>query len=303
MANGGNRILITGASGFTGIHACEYFFSKGYEVVGIVRDSKTKISNGQSIQCDLEDNAQVKRVIEEIKPDYVLHLAGKNNVVQSWDNPSSFIHTNVLGTVHLLEGIRVTAPKSKVLVVGSMLQQPLREPANHPYSLSKSLQVLIAQNWGKMFNLNIMIAKPCNLIGPGPSQGVTSIFAEKIIQMEKGEIDPFFENQNVLAVRDFLDVRDAVAAYEMILRKGMAGECYEIGTGKFRSIGEMLIEFKSHTNIPFQVKANKEQASFTEAFYYLYLEKIKGLGWAPTFSFSTSLYDILEYYRKKKGEV
>ena len=130
--------------------------------------------------CDLTDLALVEETVKEIVPDQVLHLAGQNSVAKSWENPGNYLHANVLGTVNLLEGIRAYSPAARVLVAGSMLQEPITEPASHPYSLSKTMQMLVARTWEQLFKMKILLVKPCNLIGPGPSNGVCTIFAKKI---------------------------------------------------------------------------------------------------------------------------
>ena len=121
------------------------------------------------------------KVMKQIKPDYVLHLAGRNSVIESWTAALEYVEINVIGTLYLLEAIKQEASHCRTLVIGSALQaDSINEiKISNPYSLSKTMQVIIAEAWGELMGSNIIIAKPSNLIGPGVSNGICSILAKK----------------------------------------------------------------------------------------------------------------------------
>ena len=75
---------------------------------------------------------------------------------------------------------------------------------------------------------NIIIAKPSNLIGPGESNGICSILAKKMIDIESGRSKAIIEVNSLKDSRDFLDVRDAIKAYHVLLRDGINGKQYNI---------------------------------------------------------------------------
>ena len=126
-----------------------------------------KIRNG--ITCNLTNKSEVMKVMKQIKPDYVLHLAGRNSVIESWTVALEYIEVNVIGTLYLLEAIKQEASHCRTLVIGSALQADSMNEIkiSNPYSLSKTMQVIIAEAWGGLMDSNIIIAKPSNLIGPG----------------------------------------------------------------------------------------------------------------------------------------
>lgn len=293
------KLLMTGASGFTGQHACDYFFKAGYEVTGVTR-SQFSYPQIQVEQCDLLNKEAVINLVKKTKPQYLLHLAGQNHVGQSWSDPASTLEANFLSTLYLIEALRLEQPDCRIVIVGSALQFDLADLStlNHPYSFSKSLQVLAAQAWAKLYGLEIMIAKPSNLVGPGFSRGVCSVFAEKIAKMEEGRAGAnMIEVHNLGAQRDFIDVRDVVKAYEIILRNGKAAETYEISSGKSCSIGEIMSTMKKLTPIKFKIKTQKH---LNEDKVAIYPNKIVHLGWRPTILMQTSLEDTLNFYRKMK---
>ncbi|WP_347550644.1 NAD-dependent epimerase/dehydratase family protein [Pseudalkalibacillus hwajinpoensis] len=291
-------VLITGAGGFTGHHACRYFLEKGWDVRAVVRKNRPQLSElGISI-CDLTDKHQVKVMIEEEQPDFVLHLAGLNSVASSWKNPITSIEANILSTLYLLEAIRIESHQTRIVVIGSALQYDpaLSQLPEHPYSFSKTMQMQIAEIWAHLFGMNIIMAKPSNLIGPGPSNGVCSIIASKIVQMERKSVDRTLYLNDLSIQRDFLDVRDVVKAYEILLTCGEVGKTYEVGSGKSCSLQDVVQQVKTLTDVQFTVETKKAKGSHAEV-------AIKGqdmiaLGWTPTISLRSSLNDTLEHFRK-----
>ncbi|TKH05877.1 NAD-dependent epimerase/dehydratase family protein [Peribacillus simplex] len=291
------KLLITGASGFTGQHACNHFVNAGFAVTAVSRKS---FENGQveTELCDLTNKENVGELLKKVKPDYLLHLAGQNHVGKSWIDPVSSLEANAMSTLYLLEALRQENSACKVVIVGSALQF---DPQNistltHPYSLSKTLQVLIAQSWGVLYNMNVVIAKPSNLIGPGISNGVCSIFAKKIVDMEENKAEKVLEVSNLQAKRDFVDVRDAVNAYEILLTQGKPGEIYDIASGHSHSLGEVITGLRNLTTIDFEIKSKvKDQEEGRVDISPLEIMK---LGWKPVRSLKTSLEDILYFYRK-----
>ncbi|WP_257349094.1 SDR family NAD(P)-dependent oxidoreductase [Pseudalkalibacillus decolorationis] len=289
-------ILITGASGFTGKHACNYFVQEGMRVVGLSRTAEQPDTPYEYRQHDLSDYEGLEYIVQKINPTYILHLAGMNSVSTSWEDPIQCMNTNLISTLNVLEAVRKKAPGCQVLVVGSLLQfNPLNEThAPHPYSLSKSFQTIAAQNWSHFFNQKIMIAKPSNLIGPGHSSGVCSIFAQKMISIENGETENQFSiNPNV--VRDFVDVRDAVRAYHTLLKHGENGQIYEIGSGKGKSLREIVDELQKLTTTQLNVTETSENE--VDVYVAENVRPITRLNWKPIISFSHSISDIVMYFR------
>jgi nucleoside-diphosphate-sugar epimerase len=290
-------VLITGANGFTGRHACKHFADQGMKVVPVFRDHSSMSSRHYGIVCDLTNESAVTELIVTVQPNYVLHLAGRNAVKESWEEPMNYIKTNVVGTLHLIEGIRKGAPHCRTLVVGSALQyNPAADDSPpHPYSLSKTLQVMISKAWEELLNIDLMIAKPTNLIGPGRSNGICSIIGRKIVDIENAKCSPVIDVNNLQAERDFLDVRDAVEAYRLLLLHGGTGGSYEIGSGVSRSMQETLERYKQCSTKDFAITENKPGK--IEKPIKLNLSKIKQLAWTPKIPFSTSLNDILNFYK------
>ncbi|MDT9024015.1 MULTISPECIES: NAD-dependent epimerase/dehydratase family protein [Rossellomorea] len=289
-----SKVFITGASGFTGRHACEYYLNKGYEVYGAVRHHQQPRKQVQQVKCDLLNAEALSDILKSIQPRFILHLAAQNHSGRSWEDPISTMNTNVIGTMNLLEAVKKAVPQSTILIVGSVIEYnpcQSRYP-NHPYGLSKYMQILVSSSWSTFYDLDVRIAKPSNLIGPGNSNGICSLLAQKCLHYRKDK-SKTFHFHNILDHRDFLDVRDAIVAYDLILHKGKKNHSYTIARGEtftFLKIAKMLKEL-SHSDLPL----------FTEHFHHtpeIHFENssLRQLFWKPTLSLQESLNDILEYF-------
>jgi len=301
----GRVILITGASGFTGRHACEYFSKLGMQVAALVRDMN-QACKGDRIQyysCDLLDYSRVSDLVKRIAPDYILHLGGKNSVFESWDMPLVYVQSNLMSMLYLLEAMR-TRPDCIMLVVGSRISVDLAnlDKATHPYGLSKGLQKAVALSWRRLFNQKVILAEPSNLIGPGRSTGFCSLLGRYVVQSELGrQLSPFHISSRADR-RDFLDVRDAVRAYGYLLLSGSFGEVYQVCSGIERSLGEITdrMLFVADQKVPLiwgderssAVSSCSEQAA-----------EIEKLGWYPRIPLLQSLGDVVEYFRTTEGEI
>ncbi|MBM7586935.1 GDP-4-dehydro-6-deoxy-D-mannose reductase [Bacillus pakistanensis] len=293
------RILITGATGFTGVNACGYFAEIGYEVYGMVHKKIPKDGKANYVSCDLMNSEEVEEALKNIQPHYVLHLAGQNHSGRSWEEPISTFMANVNGTLNLLEAVRHYSPNADIIVVGSVIDfNPcsLSKP-NHPYGLSKYVQTLLSTSWSSLYDLNIKIARPSNLIGPGPSNGICSLLARKIAMNEKKYTSEGFHFHNILDQRDFLDVRDAIRAYHSIFKYGQNVKSYNIASGKDRTILEVVRAFKFLSVADLEITTDFFQRQEP---MYVDIKEIKLLGWEPKYTFQESIKETLNFHR---GEV
>lgn len=296
------RMMITGASGFTGIHACENFLKQGFQIIAVTSRNQFpyEYEGMTQVPCNLTRKNEVFQLIQSTQPHYLLHLAGQNHVPTSWNDPMTTFEVNCLSTIYIIEAIRRYAPLCKIVVVGSLLQFDQNQPSTlqHPYSFSKTMQAIAALSWQSLFGMNIMIAKPSNLIGPGNSNGVCSIIAQRIAEMERKGSDPVLELNNLYAARDFLDVRDAVKAYARLFESGTAGEQYHVCSGNTYYIKKIAEIFHSIAKVDFRMKGmNDNPEPLTDVKPTL----LSNLGWTPQIPLKQSLTEVLEYKRRITG--
>lgn len=299
-------VLVTGAAGFSGRHACGYFASRGYKVVGVVRKAPQAGSLARPdgivyTSCDLTRSEEVLRLIESAQADYVLHLAGKNAVKESWEDPLSYMETNVMAVVHLLEALRRTGSKAKVVLASSRLRFKLSDhpSPNHPYGLSKSLGGMAALCWSQLFGQEVVIGEPSNLIGPGPSTGICALLARYIVRAERGMKQEPFRLSSGQEVRDFLDVRDAASAYEHLLLKGETGRIIPVCSGRGRTLNETAAAFRALASVPVAIEEEHSPSTSPSGNSVAFTPsaELANIGWKPSFAWEASVRDILDYWR------
>ena len=189
------------------------------------------------LEVDLDDPAAAAAVVEQVRPDAIVHLAGQSSVQQSWLDPGGTLRTNVLGIVHLLDAARRAALRPAVLVVGSAEEYGLvrRGRAAAARGRAAAARLALRREQGGAGRPGAAVrpggrhARSCctrtfHHTGPGRGEAFAeSSFARQIAEIEAGLRPPVIEVGNLEAVRDFTDVRDVVRAYWLLLENGRAG--------------------------------------------------------------------------------
>lgn len=315
------KILITGATGFVGVHLINYLFSlKKYELFGTYRSDRSFERFGYKdkiklFKTDLLYNEQLKNTLREVKPDAIIHLAAQAAIPESIKHPLETLHNNIDSELLLFETIReLEMFNTKIIVVlsadvyGYISPEDLPIDENtqfrpgNPYAVSKAACDLLAYQYFKSNKLPIVRVRPFTHIGPGQKTGfVTSDFAKQVAEIEKGKMEPIIKVGNLDAKRDFTDVRDVVRAYALILENGEPGEVYNIGSGKSHKISEVLKFFlsKSTKNIKSETDPSRLRPSDIPDFVADSSKLHKLTGWKAEIPFEKSLEEILEFWRQE----
>ena len=292
--------VITGAAGFAGRHLLAHLQAShpdGRLVAWSHRD------------VDVTDRDAVTNAIIQSRPDRVVHLAGSPHVGQSWLDTWVPLKTNVIGTHHLLDAIRVHQPQCRVLVVTSaMIYRPSGEPLDEdsplgpasPYGFSKLAQDQLALTAAREDGLDVVVARPFNHVGPGqdPSFFLSS-FAKQIALIEAGLCSPEIHVGNLDAERDLTDVRDVVEAYVQLLTAGASGRAYNICSGQTHRVGDLLDRLLALARVPIARVIDPARLRPND------VPRLVGnsarlrneLGWTPQRRMDVTLADTLEYWR------
>lgn len=243
------RVLVTGAASFTAAHLVPLL--SGREGISIFcSDSRGADGDERTtLRADLTDAGAVGRLVGEVRPDLVFHLAG----VAGQDDALCW-SVNLLGTRHLLDACSSLSAETRLLLVSSAAVYGLTRPDESPvgedtplrpvtsYGASKAAAELAALSMHRRGRLCVKVARPFNLVGPGlgpgfaPSDFVTRISSCKGTpgphQITVGAMEPS---------RDFVDVRDAAQAYvRMGLDEAGWGEVFNVATGRPVRIRELF---------------------------------------------------------------
>jgi GDP-4-dehydro-6-deoxy-D-mannose reductase len=308
------RCLITGGGGFIGSHLAAYLLQNGLTVYGMVHSDVKHPENLAGdfhiLECDILDKSRVEAVLEDVKPEYVFHLAAQTSIPLSWQDAARTFTVNVLGTLNLLEAIRNTGINPIAEITGSSAEYgltandatPVKETSGirptSPYGLSKMAGSELAGLYWQNYGLHLIRIRPFYIIGPGKVSGACYDFARGIVEVESGQRESINVG-NLEAVRDLVDVRDAVRAMWLLADKGKAGDVYNICSGKGTSIKEILDRMISLsrttvkiTTDPKLFRPSDESALIGDG------TKLNKLGWKPRITLGKTLGDILEDTRK-----
>lgn len=275
------KIAITGASGFVAGHFIDYLYDNNIEceVLGLDRGTPTidfgKYGNKIRIKfsvVDLMDKAALKTAIANFEPDYLLHLAAFSSVAYSWKFPSESFTNNSNIFLNLIDVIREVNPTCRVLSVGSSEEYgnvqrsdlPLKESQRinpiSPYAVARVSQEFMSKVYVKAFGMNVIMTRSFNHIGPRQDDRfVVPSFIKRILDIKKaGLIEGEIETGDTTIIRDFVDVRDVVRAYYMLLEKGTPGEIYNICSGKAMTLSDIIDYIASDVGIKVTTRMNPE---------------------------------------------
>lgn len=265
---------------------------------------------------DLRDYLSIQNVVSKAKPDYVFHLAAQSYPHTSFDAPLDTLETNVQGTAHVLEALRVNNMDAIVHVCASSEvfgrvprdKLPIDEectfhPAS-PYAISKVGTDLLGRYYAEAYGMTVMTTRMFTHTGPRRGDVFAeSSFAKQIAMIEQGKIPPVLKVGNLQSLRTFADVRDAVRAYYMLVTiNPIAGQYYNIGGSFSCTIGQMLDTLLSMASVKgIQVEVDHERLRPIDADLQVpNTAKFQAhTGWRPEISFEQTMRDLLHYWRKK----
>lgn len=310
------RVLITGVAGFVGRHLAAHLFAEGgHEVWGLSRAGHELAGLDPKIRlvvADLTNRDAVETAIAECRPEAIYHLASQASVKRSFDSPLETLQNNMVGQVHLLDACIVSAPKARILVIGSNEEYGLTEPDElpikeskelrpvSPYAVSKVTQDMLGHQYFRSRGLQIVRARPFTHIGPGQAPGfVTTDFAMQLAKMELGRAEPTLNVGNLDGVRDFSDVRDIVRGYRLLLGRGEPGEVYNLGSGVGRTVRSLLDQLLNLTTVRPAVVPDPSRMRPSEipAMYADCSKILAQTGWKTEIPFEQTLRDVMEDWR------
>jgi GDP-4-dehydro-6-deoxy-D-mannose reductase len=314
------KVLITGITGFAGSYLAEYLAStKKYAISGTYLFDKS-LSNVESIKgsldlikADLSEEKSVFKIIEDVSPDIIFHLAALTSPAESFKNPTATLNNNISLQVNLLEAVRkFKLINTKILITssadvyGRVAREDLPIDENtplmptNPYSVSKIAQDFLGLSYFLAYGLRVIRVRPFNHVGPRQSPNfVVSAFAKQIAEIEKRKKEPYLSVGNLEAKRDFTDVRDMVRAYALAVEKGKDGDVYNIGSGTSYKILDILNKLIAMSSLKIEIRINKDlfRPSDDPELICDNSKFNKVTDWKPQIPIETTLKETLDYWR------
>ena len=337
------KALITGVTGMVGSHLADFLLNEtNWDVYGVCRwrsplDNVSHLleraNNGNRVffeYADLNDSVSLSRVVSEVKPDYIFHLAAQSYPQTSFTAPIDTLNTTINGTARLLEAIRAEMDRSSDYkpvvhvcasseVFGKIPADKKPEDGIHedcpfhpasPYAISKVGTDLLGRYYAEAYGMTVMTTRMFTHTGPRRGDVFhESTFAKQIAMIEAGLIEPKVMVGNLQSLRTYADVRDAVRAYYMLVTMNpVAGEYYNIGGSYTCEVGDTLNTLISYSSMSKEIKVETDPARLRPIDADLQIpdcRKFKNhTGWEPVIPFEKTMQDLLDYWRERvnRGE-
>lgn len=310
----GRPTVVTGAAGFAGRHLVALLRQDG-PVEGWYRPGVPPSPDALAFDdvtwraVDLRDAKTVDAALAAARPAALYHLAGAANQGSAWAHTDVAFDLNARVTHVLLRGVRRHAADARVLVTTSAavyaasdeaLNESDRVSPATPYGVSKLAQEMVARAAARDEDLDVVLVRPFNHIGPGQAPGFFAPeFARQLARIERGlDVGPLRVG-NLTARRDFTDVRDTVRAYRLLMRDGTRGEVYNVCRGEAYEIGALLDMLRAAVTVPVDVEVDPAKLRPVDVPLLLgdRTRLTSMTGWLPEIPIARTLEDILDEQR------
>jgi dTDP-glucose 4,6-dehydratase len=314
-------IVVTGGLGFIGSNLINILSKKKHFIINIDKVSyasnfkniSNNIKNYKFYRRNINDQIFIKKILNKYNPSLIFNLAAETHVDRSIDDPKQFIDSNIYGVFNLLEVLRKSKKKIKLIhvstdeVYGDIIKNKNSketDPYNpsSPYSASKASSDLLIKSYVRTYKIPAIITNCCNNYGPNqyPEKLIPTIIY-KIIN--KKPIPIYGNGKNI---REWIHVEDHCNALIKISEKGIIGESYNIGSGiKLNNIDivKKIISSFEKININLASKANlffvKDRPGH-DFRYSLNSSKIKkNLKWECKYNFNEGINKTIIWYINK----
>ena len=310
----GRRVLVTGAGGFIGSRLCERLVEIGAEVRTLVRytsDGEAGWLDRSPIRSEIDvrrgDLADRDSVYDAVKDrEIVFHLGALIAIPYSYLAPESYVRTNILGTLNVLQavremGIRRLVHTSTSEVYGSAQVVPMTEAhplvGQSPYSASKIAADKLAESYHRSFETPVVTLRPFNTFGP--RQSARAVIPAITVQLLAGRPIKLGDTR---PTRDFVFVDDTVAAFlRAATIPGIEGLTIHTGGGREIAIGDLPAMIGAAAGLPVEVEADPQRmrpaASEVERLHADASLAKERLGWTPSISVEEGLARTVAFIR------
>ncbi len=337
--------LVTGGCGFCGSNVADALLSRGDEVV--VLDNLSRLGSDRNlrwlrerqgedwrfVEADVRDAAAIARLVAQVRPSVIAHLAGQVAMTTSLEDPRLDFETNALGTLNVLEAARLGSPESVVVfsstnkVYGELTQlryveaetrwtvpdlplgmaEDLQLDGYSPYGCSKLAADQYVRDYHRIYGLRTVVFRHSSMYGgrqyATADQGWIGWFCAKALEMANPAAPAFTISGDGKQVRDALHADDLVTAYLAAAdaaSDGAAGGIYNIGGGPSSALS--LLELFSRLEALTGSAMRFERLPWRQGDQKVFVADIrlagKELGWEPRVGLDEGLAGMLEWTRE-----
>jgi len=318
------RALITGINGQDGSYLAELLLEKGYKVHGILK--RNSVAENQTARldnifselhlqyADMTDMASLIKVLQEVQPDEIYHLAAQSHVRISFDQPIYTAQVVAIGTMNLLEAIRLVCPTARMYQASSSEMfgnsidedgfQREKTPLNpvSPYGCAKVFGYNLVRNYRNSYNLFLSNGILFNHESPRRGTNfVTNKVAKEAVKIKLG-LSKKLKLGNLEAARDWGHAKDYVYCMWLMLQHDVPDD-FVCSTGVSHTVKELVEYVFSKLDLDWKQYVGQDEKYFRPE----ELDTLKGdcskakqlLGWKHKYTFETMLDEMIKHWEKK----
>ena len=260
------------------------------------------------------DTEQLRGAIAARQPDWIIHLAAQSHVPSAWADPAGTLGVNAGGTANLLKAMGDAGFSGRLLYISSAdiygavseANLPVTEDApvapRNPYATSKVAGEELCRQWARTRPLDVVIARPFNHTGAGQRPDFAlPAFAREIAAIKLKRQAPRVLTGDLNVTRDFLDVRDVIAAYLALLEGGTAGETYNVCSGREVHLGDALGMLARMAGVQAEIVTDPARLRPAEQRRMCgsHARITAATGWKPSIDLSDTLNGLLNYWMQE----
>ena len=311
------KILVTGSSGFIGMHLCKSLLEDGYQVVGIdnmndyydpaLKEARLKelylYDNFKFVKADISDYPSVETAFKDFEPEKVVNLAAQAGVRYSLENPQAYIQSNVVGFMNILECCRhhqvkslIYASSSSVYGGNEKIPFSIDDAVDRPisiYASTKRANELMAHTYSHLYGLHTTGLRFFTVYGPwGRPDMAMYIFTEKISNDLPIPVFNYGKMQ-----RDFTYIDDIIDGVKASIDKNFFCEIFNLGNNRCENLMDMitLIEQSLRKKVELNLM-DIQPGDVKKTFADIEYSRDK-LGYEPTTSITEGIPVFLRWYR------
>jgi len=299
------RVVITGAGGFLARHVAERFRRDGWRTIGMGRSGPDDVAElYDSFQLsDLSDADRIATLLDEFRPDLIIHLAAPASVPESMRRPLADYEQHVLPTARLLEAMRLEGRGARMLLVSSAAvygepsKLPVREDAPlapiSPYGFHKLQQELLCDEYHEIFALPVVKARVFSTFGPGQRRLAVWDLACRALAGDASILGTGEE------VRDYLYAADVAGALSTVTeRAAFDGEAINIASGTGTTIAELASRICAIAGCTAPPRFTGERVVRLPVAWVADIAWLRSLGWSQEWSLDDALRNTIEWIRR-----
>ena len=310
------KILITGGMGFIGSNLVDLLLQENHKIT-VLTKSYSKKKNLYHVhdkikveKVDITNHHKLSKIIEQHKPDVIIHLAGITSHSMSFEKPLDDLEQNAKSTLFILEKIRQMNHKcrfvlgSSFIVVGRPSKLPVDEKTpcwpTTIYGTNRLASEHYCKIYHEVYGLDTIVFRITNSFGPReqviPTKNAVNFLIHEAF---KGNKLTIFKKGKFF--RDIIYISDVISGIKTIMAKGKSGELYWISSGKktwFYQLGELL-ELLTEAKVKF-VKTPKYTKKVDVGNFVVSNSKLKLLGWKPKVNLNEGIKETLGYFKSHK---